>query len=99
MKPYNTAKIKSRNFMTNVSYNGVKEEDLFRSSFVFDIYVLTNNNINLFSLEKKVFDVKDREMIDMFWEDCNEPSLYKHICQPDNFLYLNGKKSNLSGCG
>ena len=30
-------------------------------------------------------------MINMFWEDCNEPSFYKHICQPDNFLYLNGK--------
>ena len=30
-------------------------------------------------------------MIKMFWEDCNEPSFYKHICQPDNFLYINGK--------
>ena len=28
----------------------------------------------------------------MFWEDCNEPSFDKHIWQPDNFLYLNGKK-------
>ena len=27
----------------------------------------------------------------MFWEDCNELSFYKNICQPDNFLYLNGK--------
>ena len=35
--------------------------------------------------------MKDRKMINMFWEDCNEPSLYKHICQPENFLYLNGK--------
>ena len=30
-------------------------------------------------------------MINMFSEDCNEPSFYKHICQPDNFLYLNEK--------
>ena len=77
--------------MTNISYNGVKEEDLFDRSFVFDIYVLTTKNINPFSLERKIFDVKDREMINMFWEDCNEPSFYKHICQPENFLYLNGK--------
>ena len=42
-------------------------------------------------MERKIFDVKDREMINMFWEDCNEPSFYKHICQPENFLYLNGK--------
>ena len=38
-----------------------------------------------------MFDVKDTEMINMFWEGCNELSFYKHICQPGNFLYLNGK--------
>ena len=92
IKPYNTARIKSRNFLINISYNGVKQEDLFDRSFVFDIYVLTTKNINPFSLERKIFDVKDREMINMFWEDCNEPSFYKHICRPDNFLYLNRKR-------
>ena len=30
-------------------------------------------------------------MIHMFWEEYNEPSFYKHICKPDNFMYLNGK--------
>ena len=60
-------------------------------SFVFDVYVLTTKNINLFSLERKNFDVKKREIINMSWEDCNEPSFYKHICKPDNFLYLNSK--------
>ena len=74
-----------------MSYNGVKEEDLFDRSFAFDIYVLTIKNINPFSLERKIFDVKDREMINMFREDCNEPSFYKHIYEPENFLYLNGK--------
>ena len=42
-------------------------------------------------MERKIFDVKDREIINMFWEDCNEPSFYKHVCQLENFLYLNGK--------
>ena len=42
-------------------------------------------------MERKTFDVKDREMINMFWEDCNEASFYKHICQSNNFLCLNGK--------
>ena len=42
-------------------------------------------------MERKIFDVKDREMINMFWEDANEPSFYKHIYQQENFLYLNGK--------
>ena len=82
IKPYNTTQIKSQNFLTNISYNEVKEEDLFDGSFVFNIYVLTTKNINPFSLEIKIFDIKDSEMINMFWEDCNEPSFYKHICQP-----------------
>ena len=30
-------------------------------------------------------------MIHMFWKDCNEPSFYKHICKPNNFMYLNSK--------
>ena len=67
-KPYNTAIFKSRNFLTSKSYNGVKEEDLFDRSFVFDIYVLTTKYINPFSLERKIFDVKDREVTNMFWE-------------------------------
>ena len=77
--------------MTTISYNGVKEEYLFDRWFVFDIYVLTTKNINPFSLEKKMFNVKDREMINMFWEVCNESSFCKRVCQPDNFLHLNGK--------
>ena len=84
-------RIKWQNSLTNISCNGVEEEDLFDRSFIFDICVLTTKNINLFSLEREISDVKDREMINMFWEDCNKPSFYKHICKPEHFLYLNGK--------
>ena len=33
-------------------------------------------------------------MICMFWEECNEPSFYKHIWNPENFLYLNVPVAN-----
>ena len=89
IKLYYTTRIKSRNFLMNILYNGVKEENLFDRSF--DVYVLTTKNINPFLLEQKIFDVKSREMIHMFYEDCNEPSFYKHICKPESFMYLNGK--------
>ena len=82
-------RIKSQNFLTNTYYNGVEEEDLFDRCLVFDIYVLATKYFNPFSLERKTFDTKDREMINMFWEDRNKPLFYKHICKPDNFLYLN----------
>ena len=35
IKPCNTTRIKSRNFLTNISYNGVKEEDFLRQNFYF----------------------------------------------------------------
>ena len=66
IKPYNTTRIKSQNCWTNISYNGVKGEDLFDRRFVFSICVLTTKNINPFSLERKIFAVKDREMINIF---------------------------------
>ena len=86
-------------FLTNISYKEVNEKDFFDRRFVFNIYVLATKNINPFSLERKIFDVNDREMIKMSLEDCNEPTFYKHFHQPDNFLYLNGKKCNLSAFG
>ena len=91
MKSYNTTQIKSPNFLTNTSYTWVKEGDLFDRNFVFDIYNLTTKKINPFSLERKIFDVMDREMKTIFWEDCNEQSFYKHICHPENFLHLKRK--------
>ena len=91
IKPHNTTITKSRNFLTNISYNGVKEKDLWDRSFVFDVYLLATKNINPFSLEQKIFGIKNREMINMFWGDCSKPSFYKHICKSDNFLYLKGK--------
>ena len=98
IKLYNKTRVKSRNFLINMSYNVVKKEDLFDRRFIFDIYVLTTKNIYLFFLERKIFDVKDREMINMFWKYCYEPSFYKHTFQPDNFMHLNGKR-NLSAHG
>ena len=57
IKPYNATRIKSQNFLTNILYNGMKEEDLFDRYFVFNVSVLTSKNINSFSLERKIFDV------------------------------------------
>ena len=27
----------------------------------------------------------------MLWDECIEKTFYKHICENDNFIYLNGK--------
>ena len=47
IKSYNTTTIKSRNFSSNIFYNGVKEEDLLDRNFVFDVYRLFKMFINV----------------------------------------------------
>ena len=45
-RKYTTTRIKSRNFLSNISYVGIKKED-----FIFDIYLLITKNLNQFSTE------------------------------------------------
>ena len=93
IKPYNSTRIKSRHFLPNISYVGVKKEDLFDRSFVSDVYFLTTKNINLFSFEQKIYDMKNGEMINLFWQQCNDASSYKYICKPENVFTWTRKMS------
>ena len=91
LKPCNTSRIKSQTFLTSISYDGVKEEDLYNVNFIVDVHVLITKNTNLFLLERKIFDVKDRVIVSMFWDKCVDSKFYKHIFLLQNFIYLNGK--------
>ena len=52
---------------------------------------MLNKNINPFSLERKIVDAKNRDIIYMLRDECIEKIFYKHICENDNFIYLNSK--------
>ena len=90
-KKYTTTRVKSRSFLSDISYMGTNKEDFYNENFVFDIYTLITKNLNLFSLDRKLSDQKKHEMIYMLWKECMPASFYKHICSQENFLYLNGK--------
>ena len=91
IKPYTSSRIKTRNFLSNISYTGVKSEDFVDNNFTFDTITLLTKNINPFSLERKIVDAKNRHVIYMLWDGCIEKTFYKHICEKDNFVYLNSK--------
>ena len=91
IKPYTSSRIKTRNFISNISYIGVKSEDFVDNNFTFDTITLLTKNINPFSLERKIVDVKNRDVLYMLWHECIEKTFYKHICEKDNFVYLNSK--------
>ena len=75
----------------NIAYSGVKSEDFVENNFVFDLITLLTKNINPFSSGRKITDVKSHDIIYMFWDECIEKTFYKHICENENFMYLNGK--------
>ena len=91
IKPYTSSRIKTSNFLSNISYTGVKSEDFADNNFTFDTITLLTKNINPFLLEQKIVDAKNRDIIYMLWDECIEKTFYKHICENDNFIYLNGK--------
>ena len=63
VKPYTSSRIKTRNFLSIISYTGVKSEDFVDNSFTFDTITLLTKNINPFSLEHKIVDLKNRQII------------------------------------
>ena len=75
--------------------NGTKEQHLPYSQLLSkgngNVQVKDGNRSDAFSLERKIVDAKNRDIIYMLWDECIEKTFYKHICENDNFIYLNGK--------
>ena len=90
-RKYITTRIKSRYFLSNISYVGINKEDFYNQNFTFDIYLLMTKNLNPFSLDRKLNDLNKHEIIYMVWKECMPAQFYKFICREENFLYLNGK--------
>ena len=91
LKTYMSSRIKTRNFLSNISYSGIESEDFADNNFTFDTISLLTKNINPYSLERKIVDAKNHDIIYMLWNECIEKTFHKHICENDNFIYLNGK--------
>ena len=90
-RKYTTTHIKSRNFLSNICNVGINKEDFYHENFIFDVYLLMTINLNPFLLNRKLNDPNKHEMIYMIWKECMPAVFYKHICQEENFIYLNGK--------
>ena len=60
---YSPNRIKSRNFLSNISYTGINKKDFYNENLILDIYVLLLKNLNPFSLNRKVIDKKKRDMV------------------------------------
>ena len=57
-KRYTTTRIKSRNFLSDISYVGINKEDCYNENFIVDVYLLMTKNLNPFLLDRKLVDKK-----------------------------------------
>ena len=94
---YSPARVKSRNFLSNISYNTINKADFYNQNFILDVFILLVKNLNPFSLQHKISDKFKHEMIYMLWRECIPPAFYRFICQEDNFHYLNRRDVSQPG--
>ena len=88
-RKYTIIPVKSRNFLSNISYVGINKEHFYNDNFIFDFYLLMTKYFNPFSLDRKLNDPKKHEMIYMIWKECMLVPFYKFTCKDENFIYLN----------
>ena len=82
---YSPTRVKSRNFLSNISYNSISKTDFYNENFILDVFILLVKNLNPLSLQRKISEKIKHEMIYMLWRECIPPAFYRCICQEDNF--------------
>ena len=94
---YSPTRIKSRNFLLNISYTGINKGDFYNEKFILDVFILLVKNLNPFYIQRKTPDKLKHVMVYMLWREYIPSEFYKYICQDENFKYLNGRDVNQSG--
>ena len=86
-KRYSPTKVKSRNFLTNISYNRLKHIDFDNALFI--IVLHTYFSMNPFFLERKFDDEYNRECVKILWTNLVPREFKIFICKHDSFNLLN----------
>ena len=90
--PNSPTKIKARNYLSNISYSRICDDDFKNLSFMADALSFMTMDLKPFFLKMTYGDENDIEMIKMLWEDCLPKSYLLYL-----FIYfelINSEKSN-----
>ena len=90
--PYSPTKIKARNFLSNLAYRRICDKDFANIRFLIDVFSYITMDLKPFFLTSTYFDVQDREMIKMLWEECIPRGYYDFVKRPENFELLYAEK-------
>ena len=88
---YTTKRIKSRNFLSNISYVGINKEDFYKENFIFDVYLLVTKNLNPFLLDRKLNDKNKHEMLYMLWKEYMPQNVTSISSKRRTFFISTGK--------
>ena len=94
-KKYSSTKVKARNFLTNVSYNGVKKIDYENRSFVIDIFAYLILYFNPYNADGKFESEIEKDYINVLWTMLIPQNFYNFVCRDENIKILNKTNAKL----
>ena len=89
---YSPTKVKAKNFLTNISYNRVKDEDFNSRSFIIDCYNFILLYLNPFYLDRKFKNSVEKDYVEALWQLQIPNDFYVFIWTPENYKILNKLK-------
>ena len=90
--PYSPTKIKTRNFLSNISYRRISDKDFQNANFIIDMLSCIVMNLKPFFLKTTYSDTEQQGMVKILWEKCLPSKFYEHVKKPENFQILNSGK-------
>ena len=90
-KKYSSTKVKARNFLTDISYNGIKSKDYENRTFVIDIFAYLILYFNPYNINGKFESELERSYIDILWSMLLPQNFYFFIAKKENIQLLNKK--------
>ena len=92
-KKYSSTKVKARNFLTNISYSGIKKVDYENRSFVIDIFAYLILYFNPYNVNEKFENETERDYVNILWSMMMPQNFYFFVSKEENFKLLNKKNA------
>ena len=92
-KKYSSTKVKAINFLTNISYNGLKQKDYENRSFVIDIFAYLILYFNPYNVNGKFETELERAYINILWSMLMPQNFYIFVSKKENIQLLNKKNA------
>ena len=89
---YSPTKVKVINFLTNISYNRVTDEDFNNRLFIIDCYSFILLYLNPFDLDRKFENTIEKDYVEALMQLQIPNDFYVFICKPENYKISNKLK-------